>query len=70
MGRLQKAAACYNQILLLDPEFPELWVVIGVIFFEIGKVEEAKACYEKAIEFNPCYSEDTCRKQPISSLKT
>ena len=76
-GRLQKAAACYNQILNLDPEYPELWVDIGIIFFEMGKINEAKACYEKATEMNPCYkSEDlaikTCKfleNRPLSLQK-
>ena len=26
--RLQKAAACYNQILNLNPEYPELWGIL------------------------------------------
>jgi tetratricopeptide (TPR) repeat protein len=47
MGRLQKAATCYNKILNFDPDHPELWLDIGIIFFELGKVPEAKACYER-----------------------
>lgn len=63
LGRLQRAAACYNQILNLDPKYPELWIDIGMIFFEMGRITEAKACYEKAMEINPCYqSEDLAVK--------
>ena len=46
-----------------------MWVDIGMIFFEIGRITESKACYEKAIEINPCYQREDLAVETIKFLE-
>jgi type IV pilus assembly protein PilF len=47
----------YEMALELDPEMPEAWHAKGVLEHVVfGKLDEAKASYEKALQFNPRFS--------------
>lgn len=53
MGMPQKAVSCYSHVLKIDPEYKEVWLDIGVIIYEMGKLKEAKICYDKSLELHP-----------------
>jgi type IV pilus assembly protein PilF len=47
----------YDQALELDPEMPEAWHAKGVLLHVVfGRLEEARAAYQKALALNPKFS--------------
>ena len=46
-------AAASRQAILLNPNFPEAYVNLGVSLQSKGKIDEAIATYRKAIELRP-----------------
>jgi tetratricopeptide (TPR) repeat protein len=55
--------------LLLDQDYPELWIAVGLLFFEMDRVPEAKLCYERAKELNPCYKTEDLAVETLKFLK-
>lgn len=49
-GMPDEAVTEYKKALNLCPTFPDLWTKLGHIWREMGKKEEAKDCYYKAVE--------------------
>jgi tetratricopeptide (TPR) repeat protein len=43
----------YREALSLRPEDADIWTSQGEMFSELGRAEEALACYDKAIELRP-----------------
>lgn len=52
-GQLDKAEALYRKL----PQFAESWNNLGVILKQMGKNEEAKAAFEKALSMDPKMAE-------------
>jgi superkiller protein 3 len=48
LGRYQEALTSFKRALEIEPGRKEIWNDIGEILEKIGKLEEAKICYEKA----------------------
>ncbi len=51
--RLHEALSHLQQLAVVDPSFPELANNMGVILFEMGLLEQARAQFEKAAEQTP-----------------
>jgi len=56
VGRLEEAAAAYRRVLGVDGQDPEALTHMGIILFLEGRVNEAIANYDRAIERNPHYA--------------
>jgi protein O-mannosyl-transferase len=57
-GRLDEAAAEYEEALRLDPAAPELRVNLGNIWFRVpGRMDDAIAQYEEALRQRPDYAQ-------------
>jgi tetratricopeptide (TPR) repeat protein len=52
-GRLDEAAAAYQQMLLLWPDVPELHINLGVVLKNQGKLDEAAEQYRQALALGP-----------------
>ncbi|GET40205.1 DUF5672 family protein [Microseira wollei] len=52
-GKLEKAEACYEQIIQQQPENADAWHLLGVIASQRGQFEKAIAQINRAIELNP-----------------
>jgi protein O-GlcNAc transferase len=59
-GRLQEAAALYNQLL----DNPDAKQLLGVIAYQIGKSDIAVALIKEAIEINPSVADYYCNLGP------
>lgn len=56
-GDLQNAIYCYQQAILLEPNFANTHNELGVTLQAQGKLEEAMQSYQKALELQPEYAE-------------
>lgn len=56
-GRMDSAAYFYNMGTILDPNNAEAWYNMGGAFFNIGRIPQAKFCWERALQINPNYQE-------------
>lgn len=54
-GRLDQAAACYREVLALDPDHAEAHFKLGNIAVRRQRPAEAEASYRRAIEIQPDY---------------
>ena len=52
-NKLNVAQDLYNQVLKINPNYFDAHYNLGIIFKELGELEKAKDCYEKAIEIDP-----------------
>lgn len=52
-GRVQAAQALLEDLLADCPDYAPAWVNRGNLAFERNDLEEAQACYEKALELDP-----------------
>ncbi len=52
-GFYEKAIARYTDYLQIDPKKTDVWVDMGVCYFELRKYEEAKATIKKGLEEDP-----------------
>lgn len=52
-GRLDEAAACYQQAIACDPRYAEAYNNLGFVYQAQGNLEGAVALYRKAVTFNP-----------------
>jgi predicted O-linked N-acetylglucosamine transferase (SPINDLY family) len=52
-GRLAEAEQLYQHVLEADPNFPPVYINLGVLFKAQGRMDEATAAYRKSIELNP-----------------
>lgn len=52
-GRLQDARALYQEILTIDPEYVEAWLMVAALDAESGAVESALACCERVLQLAP-----------------
>lgn len=56
-GRLQDAAMAYKMWTIVQPNEAEAWYNLGGPYFNQHKFEEARKCWERALEINPGYEE-------------
>jgi tetratricopeptide (TPR) repeat protein len=56
-GRLEEAAACFDQALALQPNWAEVHTNLGNILQKQGKLEEAEACQLRALALKPDFAE-------------
>ncbi len=56
-GKMDSAAVEYNKCTILSPENPEGWYNLGGAYFNRQKYQQAKQCWERALQLNPNYAE-------------
>jgi tetratricopeptide (TPR) repeat protein len=56
-NELDRAARAFRSVLLLDPGHYKALTGLGRCLAEIGMREEARKCFEKALEINPDYAQ-------------
>jgi Flp pilus assembly protein TadD len=66
LGDLEKATTFMDEALRLNPSSITHLNNYGVILAENGKIEEAKAKWEKVLELEP---DNTVAKQNLSALR-
>jgi protein O-GlcNAc transferase len=54
-GRLSDAEDCYRRLLVLKPDFPEVYYNLGIALGAQGRLDEAAACYRKALVLKPAF---------------
>lgn len=52
-NQFDKALACFNNSLEIDPSFSEAWCAKGVTLHNLKRYDEALDCYDRAIELDP-----------------
>ncbi len=52
-GKLLDALRLFGTVLWFNPQDVRSWNNLGVILFETGAVQEARNCFEKALEISP-----------------
>lgn len=52
-GQLAEAEAVYRQLLAADPELPDAWHLLGLIFHQTSRTAEALEAIEKALVLRP-----------------
>lgn len=57
LKRFKDALDCYEQALLIDPNFSQAHCNKGVALKELGRLESAVACYEQALQLQSDYPE-------------
>lgn len=53
LGRMREAAACYEQALILKPDYSEAHYHLGLVLEDQGKPEEAVVRYREALSASP-----------------
>jgi tetratricopeptide (TPR) repeat protein len=56
-NELDQAARAFRSVLRLDPEHYEALTGLGRCLAETGMREEARKCFERALEINPDYAQ-------------
>jgi tetratricopeptide (TPR) repeat protein len=56
-GRLDHAAAAYQNTIALDPNYQAAYANLGVVYYQLQNFDLAAAQYEKAIELDPADGE-------------
>ena len=56
-NELDQAARAFRSVLRLDPKHYEALTGLGRCLAEIGMQEEARKCFEKALEIKPDYAQ-------------
>lgn len=59
-GAWAQAVVQYEQLLELQPRYPEALANLGVAFFSLGRYEEAERCYRQSLEINPMSASTLC----------
>jgi tetratricopeptide (TPR) repeat protein len=59
-GRLDRAVELYRQILLCEPDLPEVHNNLGAALAALGKLSEATQSYRRALDLNPDNAQAWC----------
>jgi tetratricopeptide (TPR) repeat protein len=51
----QRACEHYEQARALQPTFADIQNKLGEVYRDLGRIEEAEACFEESLEINPRY---------------
>ena len=46
------AIECFEQVFILNPEFENIWNILGLVHESAGNFDKAIECYEKGLLFN------------------
>src|SRR2546421_9165620 len=52
-GDLRQAEVLYQQVLVADPQQPELWYALGEVRQRLKKLPEAAAAYQNVLRMQP-----------------
>jgi len=61
-GNYDQALTMVNETIDLNPSLASAWHVKGVIFRNLGQLEESIECFDTALEFNPNLDKALCDK--------
>ena len=53
LGESAEAQAYYKRVQILAPQDPRGWYAMGLSEFNAGRLEEAKAAWEKSLQLTP-----------------
>lgn len=53
LKRYADATACYEEAILIQPNFHQAWYGRGKVFYQLERYEDAIASYDKVIQFQP-----------------
>ena len=56
LSQIDKAIARYHKQTKLQPNSPKIYIDLGNLYRQKGKLPQANACYRRAIELNPKYA--------------
>ena len=70
LGRYEKALACYDKALEIDPHLVPALYNKGLSFYELRRYEKALACYKEALDLEPNHAKVWNNKgNTLSQLK-
>ena len=52
-GKYEEALSCFEKILVLNPNDPDIWNKKGVALRSLGRYDEAIESFNKALEITP-----------------
>jgi Flp pilus assembly protein TadD len=52
-GRLMEAAALYTAVTQADPLDVEAWFRLGTLYWELGVIDDAEACFLRVMALEP-----------------
>ncbi len=67
-GNVAAAAAGYERVLQADPSFVPAHLKLGLLLMKLGRVEEARQCYERAIAVAPDSEDAKAHHRYITQL--
>jgi tetratricopeptide (TPR) repeat protein len=56
-GEYQKAEPYLSEVVKVHQSFPDLFNMLGVIYSDMDRLDEAESAFETALELNPNYTE-------------
>lgn len=56
-GKYQKSEPLLNQLLLLDARNPEIFQMLGTIYYDRGQFKKAIKTFQRALEIDPTYTD-------------
>jgi len=60
LGRLKEAVALHDRVLELDPLSPVEYFHAGLLYYDAGDLEKAKASFEKSLQLDPDHNFTHC----------
>ena len=52
-GRYDNALNLFEQAILLNQKYPDLWNLKGIALRSLGRYDEAIECFNKSLEIDP-----------------
>ena len=72
LGKLDKVVASYHKAITIKPDHENANYNLGSVLYDKGLIEDAMHCYEKALHYNPDFSEAQLalppKPDPVSML--
>ena len=69
-GQASKAITDFQQAVRIQPNYPEAYVNLGAMAFELGRFSEARKAFEKAIELDPRGAAASNARRGLEMLKS
>lgn len=64
-----EAEKCFRQALVLQPDSPEVYLNLGVMFQDAHKYDESQTCFQQALERKPGYPDALAGMAMLMELK-
>ena len=64
-----EAEKCFRQALILQPDSPEVYLNLGVMFQDAHKYDDAQPCFQQALELKPGYPDALAGMAMLMELK-